>query len=97
MIIKCLVKPDNALHQIFHKKFERKYISYCEKTFHKPYEKITSEDLKNFIENFVRRLYVLKKCFPYSLAYVLFGVLKHPNLNPIKKNVRSFSMIMNRC
>ena len=89
LIIKNLVKPDKELHSIFKNKWEKKYKGSCEKVFSKEYENISSQDLAIFIDNFIRRIYILKKCFPYSLAYVLFGVLKHPNLNLTSKNVKN--------
>lgn len=85
LAIRSLIKPDNTLHKIFRKKWERKYKGYCEKVFGQEYEKISGQELNIFVENFITRLYILKKCFPYSLAYILFGVLKHPNLNLAKK------------
>jgi len=66
LMIKNLVKPDKELHSIFKKKWEKKYRGSCEKVFSKVYEEITAQDLALFIDNFIRRLYILKKCFPYS-------------------------------
>ena len=81
------LKPDNFYRRIYKPKLERKLKSNVEAIFNKQYDTITKTELHVFVENIIERLYLLKKYLPRRLNYVLKGVLIHPNVSPLDKNV----------
>lgn len=87
---KHIVKPDSFYRELYRPKLDKKIRSNMEAVFKKPYDQLNKNELHIFVENIVERLYLLKKYFPKRLTYVIKGVLNHPNLSLLDKNVRYF-------
>lgn len=65
-----------------------------QRIFANDYNKTGTFELHTFISNFIQRLHMLRKYQPRSLIYLLKGVLLHPNLQKLDKNVRMFAYKM---
>jgi len=86
-ILKNLVRPDKELSKYYNTFYQKKVIKNIEIVFGKPHDSITTYDLSSFASNLSRRLYLFKNHLPRALAYVLVGVLRHPNLSEADKDV----------
>lgn len=89
MIVDPLLKSDDQIHNIIHPKIVQRRERQIEQLFEKDYKDITEQELGEFVSNFCKRLYLLKKHFPSNLVELLKGVLEHPAISELDKSVVS--------
>lgn len=64
-----------------------------EELFGIEYNQLTKQDLHVFTENFLERLYIIKKYLPSKLIEVVKGVISHPNISMVDKRVMNFPKV----
>ena len=79
--MKNLAKPDSELELFYKKNHDNNVITRTEIVFAKKYDEITTQELTDFCQNFIKRIYLIRKFIPMSLGHLLTGVLYHPNLS----------------
>ena len=82
-----LLKKDSELHEMVRSKKGNRFENITSKLFKKAYAEIGQNELTIFADNIIRRMYLLSKFMPPAMADILTGVLAHPNLSLIDRNV----------
>ena len=86
------IRPDRDFQKIFTKQNEKLQRRAVESLFGSNYKDVTKKDLHLFIEDLLERFYLLKKYMPDRLIDVIKGVLAHPDLSHVDKNVQSLGL-----
>jgi hypothetical protein len=82
-----LEKSDSDMSKHYNDSRRRDIDLKLSQVFEKETEKISEEELSTFVNNFTKRVYLLKNSIPKSLTHILTGVLNHPNLAASDRDV----------
>ena len=86
-LLKAYIKDDEQLLAENEKKNADSENNLSQKLFGKQHEDIQTADLRNFTEEVICSLYVLRKNIPFNFIDVLKLLLNHPEIDVIDRNV----------